>query len=157
MLHNCRHFFYFHFRYARAFHLRMVQRKFSGRAFHASQRVHLGTHETFVFSHAPLWRFHLRAPGAGISLPNIRLPLGHTGRYFCYPGAFLHLFWNPLIFYISVVLAFSIVYVGTLRCQQKGSFVQKSPFFFWLLVFVLAISFMIFTIHPPSLGIFQVG
>ena len=62
-----------------------------------------------------------------------------------------------LIFYISVVLAFSIVYVGTLRCQQKGSFVQKSPFFFWLLVFVLAISFMIFTIHPPSLGIFQVG
>lgn len=62
-----------------------------------------------------------------------------------------------LIFYISVVLAFSIVYIGTLRCQQKSSWEPKNSFFFWLLIILLAISFMIFTIYPPSLGIFQVG
>ena len=94
LLYNCRHPFYFHFGYARAFHLRMVQRKFCGRAFYAGQRVHLGTHETVIFPHVTLWRFHVHAPRRGISLPNIRLPLGHTDWYFCYPDAFLHLFWN---------------------------------------------------------------
>lgn len=62
-----------------------------------------------------------------------------------------------LIFYVSVILAFTIVYIGTSRCQQKRSFLQKSSLFLWLLVFFLAIGFMVFTIYPPSLGIFQVG
>lgn len=62
-----------------------------------------------------------------------------------------------LIFYISVIFAFTIVYIGTLHCRQENTFLQKSAFFLWFLVLLLAISFMVFTVYPPSLGIFQVG
>ena len=62
-----------------------------------------------------------------------------------------------LIFYISVILAFSIVYIGTSRCRQQSPFLQKSSLILWLLVFLLAIAFMVFTVYTPSLGIFQVG
>lgn len=62
-----------------------------------------------------------------------------------------------LIFYISVILAFSIVYIGTSRCRPKSPFLQKSSLILWLLVFLMAIAFMVFTVYAPSLGIFQVG
>lgn len=62
-----------------------------------------------------------------------------------------------LIFYISVILAFAIVYIITLRCQEQNPYKRKSSLLPWLLVLLLVISFMVFTVYPPSLGIFQVG
>ncbi len=62
-----------------------------------------------------------------------------------------------LIFYISVILAFAIVYLISSRCQELPPQSGKSAFLPWLLVFLLAIAFLAFTVYPPSLGIFQVG
>ncbi len=62
-----------------------------------------------------------------------------------------------LIFYISVILAFAIVYLVTSRCRELSLHSGKNAFLPWLLVFLLAIAFMVFTVNPPALGIFQVG
>lgn len=62
-----------------------------------------------------------------------------------------------LIFYISVILAFAIVYLVTSRCQKLFPHTGRSALLPWLLVLLLAISFMVFTVYPPSLAIFQAG
>lgn len=60
-----------------------------------------------------------------------------------------------LIFYISVILAFVIVYLVTLRYQEKNSYYKRNILLPWFLVFLLAICFMVFTVYPPSLEIFK--
>lgn len=62
-----------------------------------------------------------------------------------------------LIFYISVILAFAVIYIATLCCQKQNLYAKKCVIILWLLVVLLAISFMAFTVYTPSLGIFQVG
>lgn len=59
-----------------------------------------------------------------------------------------------LIFYISVVLAFAVVYIVTSRCHKKNLSLEKSPLVPWLAILLLAACFMVFTVFPPSLGIF---
>lgn len=93
-------------------------------------------------------------------------PLGILAGTFAIPALFytysgiLGRTYTPidiLIFYISVILAFAIVYRITLRCQERNPYERKSCFFLWLLVLLLAIGFMVFTVSPPSLGIFEAG
>ncbi len=55
-----------------------------------------------------------------------------------------------LIFYLSVILAFFVVYRTASQCKQ-----HKSPFLPWLFALLLAACFFIFTFFPPQLGIFQ--
>lgn len=62
-----------------------------------------------------------------------------------------------LIFYLSVILAFVIVYFETIRCQKLNSYLRKNPVIPWLLVLLLAACFLAFCVVPPSLGIFREG
>lgn len=93
-------------------------------------------------------------------------PLGILAGTFAIPALFytysgiLGKAYTPidiLIFYISVILAFVIVYRITIRCQEMNPNFKKSPFMPWLLVGTLAACFMAFTAFTPALGIFQVG
>ncbi len=55
-----------------------------------------------------------------------------------------------LIFYLSVILAFFVVYRTASQCKQ-----EKSPFLPGIFVILLAACFIVFTFFPPQLGIFQ--
>lgn len=59
-----------------------------------------------------------------------------------------------LIFYISVILAFTIIYKKTLSCQEKNISSGKIPILPWLPVLLLTACFFAFSVFPPSLGIF---
>lgn len=62
-----------------------------------------------------------------------------------------------LIFYISVIIAFTVIHIETSSCTENNIHPGKKCLFPWLLVLLLAACFMIFTIYPPSLGIFREG
>ncbi len=62
-----------------------------------------------------------------------------------------------LIFYISVIFAFAVVYLKTKSCESGDARTGEKLFLPWLAILLLAACFIIFTIIPPSLGIFQVG
>lgn len=55
-----------------------------------------------------------------------------------------------LTFYISVIFAFVAVYFIASQCKGR-----KNPLLPWFLVIILSVCFMVFTIFPPSLGIFK--
>ena len=52
-------------------------------------------------------------------------------------------------FIISVILAFYVVYRLTLTCKMK-----PYKLYIMLLVYIVAICFLIFTYHTPNIGIF---
>ncbi len=54
-----------------------------------------------------------------------------------------------LTFYISVISAFYITYINTLSCKA-----DKYKNLLFLLVCLLAVSFVIFTISPPEMALF---
>lgn len=54
-----------------------------------------------------------------------------------------------LTFYISVVLAFTVIYLITSRCKD-----DKNSFLPMLLILILFAAFILFTFDPPELGIF---
>lgn len=62
-----------------------------------------------------------------------------------------------LIFYISVIFAFTVVYLKTKSCESGDADEKEKRFLPWLAILLLAACFIVFTIAPPSLGIFQVG
>lgn len=54
-----------------------------------------------------------------------------------------------LTFYISLILAFVMIYLIASRCQE-----QKNPLLPRLFTFLLFAAFILFTFSPPALGIF---
>lgn len=60
-----------------------------------------------------------------------------------------------MIFYISVILAFTVVYRKTLSCQKKDIYLGKNSVLPWFLVLLLTACFFVFTIFPPALEIFK--
>lgn len=55
-----------------------------------------------------------------------------------------------LTFYISLIIAFTVVYIIITQCKGR-----RNPLLPWLLVVILSVCFMVFTIFPPSLGMFK--
>lgn len=60
-----------------------------------------------------------------------------------------------MIFYISVILAFTVIYRKTLSCQKKDIHLGKTSVLPWLAVLLLTACFFLFTIFPPALEVFK--
>lgn len=141
-----------------SFILDLVGSKLHTRTDFSDKRIHLGTHEAGLFSHASL-RVFSEPPAYGrLSLYHQRSACWHFTRDFSDPGSFLQLFryfgkhflWLDIaVFALSVILAFGASYRLTLSCRAKNY-----GNLFGLLVFVVLLCFLFFTYHAPALGLF---
>ena len=57
---------------------------------------------------------------------------------------------NIAVYVISVLAAYLVVYRVTMTCKNKDAKVLR------IVMYALAVAFMIFTVYPPEIGLFQV-
>ena len=57
---------------------------------------------------------------------------------------------NIAVYVISVLVAYLVVYRSAMTCRNKDTRVLR------ILMYVLVVLFMVFTVYPPEIGLFQV-
>jgi hypothetical protein len=57
---------------------------------------------------------------------------------------------NIAVYVLSVLLAYGVVYRVAGMCKNKASGILR------FVMYALVLVFMVFSVHPPELGIFQV-
>lgn len=72
--------------------------------------------------------------------------------FYTYSGILgFHVAWvNIAMYVISVLVAYLVVYRVALTCKNKNSKVLR------IVMYVLVVLFMVFTVYPPEIGLFQV-
>lgn len=72
--------------------------------------------------------------------------------FFTYSGILgYHVAWaNIAVYVVSVLVAYLVVYRMAMTCKNKDSKVLR------IVMYVLVAAFMIFTVYPPEIGLFQV-
>lgn len=72
--------------------------------------------------------------------------------FFTYLGILgYHVAWaNIAVYVISVLVAYLVVYRVAMTCKNKDSKVLR------IVMYALVVAFMIFTVYPPEIGLFQV-
>lgn len=72
--------------------------------------------------------------------------------FFTYSGILgYHVAWaNIAVYVISVLAAYLVVYRAAMNCKNKDAKVLR------IAMYALVVAFMIFTVYPPEIGLFQV-
>lgn len=72
--------------------------------------------------------------------------------FYTYSGILgFHVAWaNIAVYLLSVLAAYFVVYHVAMTCKNKNPMIVR------MIIYVFLVAFMVFTIYPPELGIFQV-
>ena len=72
--------------------------------------------------------------------------------FYTYSGILgFHVAWaNIAVYILSVLGAYLVVYLVAMTCKKKDSKVLR------IVMYALLVMFMVFTVHPPEIGLFQV-